>query len=261
MIGEVLRSTWAIGATGFKQLVRSRVYLNLLVAGVAMVGAALAFDRLSAGEGGRVLVDVGLAFAALLVAVLAGVTAVTTMTREIETKQIHLLVARRSGRAQNVVGRFVTAALLVVASNAVLGGLLAALLFMIGARGAGLALPAALFQSFEGFIVASIAIFFGVGSSSTMSALFTTTIFLLGRLTPALRALLDGGKFDGGTAAVLEGAYAVLPHFGAFDLTRWANGTDPLDLTGLAASALYGTLYAAAFLAFAAHRLERRDLL
>lgn len=256
-----IRRVGALSWTGFVQLLRTRVYLNVLVAGVVLVGAALAFDRLSAGEGGRVLKDVGLAFIALVVAVLAGVTSITTLTREIETKQIHLIVARPVSRTEIVLGRFLTSAMLIVVSNAILGVVLAACLVLVDARDAWTVVPAALFQSWEGFVVAAIAVFFGVGSSSTMSALFTTTLFALGRLTPALRAVLDQGKVQGPAQPVLEAAYTVLPHLGAFDPTRWANGTAPVDVAGLARSAAYGALYAGAFLAFASFRLKRRDLL
>lgn len=257
----MIRRVIALALAGFVQLVRSRVFLNLLVAGVALVAAALAFDRLSAGEGGRVLKDVGLAFVALVVAILAGVTAITTLTREIETKQLHLVVARPVSRAEIVLGRFGTAALLVVVSNLILGLVLTGSLLSIHAEDPWRALPAALFQSFEGFVVAAIAIFFGVGSSSTMSAVFSTTIFILGRLTPALRGLLDQGKLEGPLEPVFELAYRALPHLGAFDLTRWTNATEELDVAAAAAAAGYGLLYTGAFLAFAAWRLERRDLL
>lgn len=257
MIGRVL----ALGAAGFLQLVRSRVYLNLLVAGVALVLAALAFDRLSAGEGGRVLVDVGLAFVSLLSALLGGVVAITTVTREIESKQIHLLVARPMRRGEIVAGRFTTAALLVVVTNALLGLLLWGLLSGLGFDRGAASFAAALYASFEGFIVAAIAIFFGVGSSSTTSATFTATLFVLGRLTLSLRELLDAGKFSAPLSSLLEGVYAVLPHSFVFDLTTWARASEPVAAAMLLQGAVYGVCYCGAFLCFATLRLGRRDLL
>jgi ABC-type transport system involved in multi-copper enzyme maturation permease subunit len=256
MSAAVLR-TWAVAWSGFLQLVRSRVYLNLLVAGVGLVLAALALDELSAGEGGRMLFDVGLAFSSLAVAALSGVVAITGLTREIETKQASLLLARPVRRAEYVVGRFLTSALLIVVSNGLLGALLAVVLWWIGA--AEMAWPAllsSLFVSFEGFIVAAIATFFGVSSSSTMSAVFTTTLFILGRLSGELWVTLERGAF-GAAAPVLRVIYQVLPHLGAFDISALGHGR---PVAGLATAALYGCAYAGAFLLAATVRFDRRDL-
>jgi Cu-processing system permease protein len=251
--GRVLAVAW----TGFLQLVRTRVYLNILVAGVALVGSALVFDKLAAGEGGRVLFDVGCAFVSLVVAILAGTIAITAITRELETKQAHLVLARPIGRAEFVVGRFLTTALLVVLANAVLGVLLAVLLYAEGAPTPMLAVAACLFASFEGFIIAAVATFFGVGSSSTMSAVFTTIIFVLGRLTSEMQYLIDRGTFATATP-VLKAIHAVLPHLPAFDLTPLYHGESAGNVAG---TALYGLAYTLAFLAAGAFRFARRDLL
>ena len=252
------RRILALAWTGFLQLVRTRVYLNILVAGIGLVVAALAFDRLSAGEGGRVLFDVGAAFVSLVVAILAGTIAITAVTRDLETKQAHLVLARPIGRAEFVIARFLTTALLVVVANLVLGLLLGGLLLATGGEHAGLAVGACAFGSFEGFILAAVATFFGVGSSSTMSAVFTTTIFILGRLTGEMQVLIDSDAFNGVTP-LLRVVERVLPHLPAFDLTPFAHGEG--NLADVPSAALYGTAYTVAFLAAAALRFSRRDLM
>lgn len=249
----------ALGLMGFLQLLRSRIYLNLLVAGVGLVLSAFLLNELAGGDGPRVLIDLGLAFIALLTSALAGIVAIVTMTREIETKQVHHILARPVHRAEVVLGRFLTAALLILASTVTLGLILGATAEASLAGSGGPVVAAAVFSSFEALIVAAAALVFGVGSSSTMSAVFTTTVFLLGRLTLALRELLDAGKLDA-AKPVLEAAYAALPHFFSFDLSAWARGSAPFDGTEVAQAAAYGVCYAAALLAFACFRLQRRDL-
>jgi hypothetical protein len=93
-----------------------------------------------------------------------------------------------------------------------------------------------------------------------MSAVFTTTVFVLGRLTLALRELLDAGKLDT-MRPLFEAVYAVLPHFFSFDLSAWARGDAAFHARTAATAALYGLLYTAALLAFAVWRINRRDLL
>jgi ABC-type transport system involved in multi-copper enzyme maturation permease subunit len=258
-MSPALRSIGRLTWTGFLQLLRTRVYLNILVAGMFLVGASLLFDELSGGAGGRVLLDIGVGFTAIVVAALAGVLAITALTRDLETKQAHLVLSRPVARWHFIVARFLTTALLIVVANLVLGGLLAILLLASGAPHAGIALAACLFASLEGFILAAIAIFFGTGSSSTMSAVFTTTLFLLGRLTGEMAIVIERGSL-GAATPVLQVGYAVLPHLPAFDLTPLAHGSGPSPAE-LATTALYGIAYAGAFLAAATFRFSRRDLL
>lgn len=250
----------AIGWLGFVQLLRGRIYLNLVVAGVALVLTALAFDRVSGGEGARVLTDIGLAFASLVVVALAGTSAIVAVTREIETRQVHLVLARPVSRAEFVLGRFTTVALLVISANLLLGVVLAGLVEVFD--GYGLRVFAAfLLINGEGFIVTGLAILFGVGSSSTMSALFTTTLFVLGRLSLLLREALDAGKLKGPFEPVLEVAYQMLPHLDLFDLSVFAHGGEAPAWSLMARVVAYGVAYTGMLLSIAVWRFQRRDLL
>ncbi len=254
-----IRITWTIATVGFVQLIRSRIYLNVLVAGIALVVASLVLEEVSAGEGGRVLHSLGLAFASLVVAAMATIVPIATVTRELETKEAHLMLARPIARGEFVVGRFLTTTMLVVASNVVLGGAIAGLLVATGSgQHASSAFVAALFQSLEGIVLAAVALFFGVSSSSTVSAVFVATFFVLGRLTGELLVLIEAGKFGAATSA-MKAIYAVLPHLAALDLTALRDAAVPW--TSIASAAAYAIAYALAFLAFAVFRINRRDLL
>ena len=94
----MIHRIFALGWTGFLQLLRSRIYINLLAVNFLMVVAALVLDRLSAGEGARMLIDLGTTFGALVTVVMAGTVAIVTMTAEIENKQIHILLSRPIAR-------------------------------------------------------------------------------------------------------------------------------------------------------------------
>jgi Cu-processing system permease protein len=257
MIGRTL----TLAKMGALQLLRGRVYLNLLVAGLALVAAALMFDRLSAGNGGRVFVDVGLAFSALIVAVLVAITGIGLVTRDIETRQVHLLLARPMARAEIVVGRFLTLALLALVSQLVLGLVMAGVALMLDGAAPLRLLGASLFCALEGWVVAALVMVFGTTSSSTVSALFVTTVFTLGRLTPTLEELIQKRKFGPGAHEILQAVHAALPHLERFDLTLWARTGRAPELSDVALSVLYALLYCAGLLAIATFRFGRRDVL
>lgn len=254
----MIERLFSIAAFSFRQWIRSRIYLNLLVAGITLILAALSLDRLSGGEGPRALTDLGLAFISLVVAVLAGTTTLLHVSREIEEQRIHLYLARPVSRGTLLIGRFLASSLLVIVANAVLGGALALLTQALGGPG-GRVFGAALFASFEGFIVAALALAFGVASSTTLSALLTLTLFVLGRTCGVLRTLLDAGKLEGPLEPLLEGAYRLLPHLYRFDATLFAQGRDDMSLSEWLSATGYGAAYIVAVLAIAVFRFERRD--
>ena len=81
-------------------------------------------------------------------------------------------------------GKFVTVAILVVISNFIIG-------LVLWGMAIGIESPEPMrifwalkdFLSMEGCIVAAVALFFGVASSSLMSATFTALVFIIGGLS------------------------------------------------------------------------------
>ncbi len=255
-----MRALAALTIAGFIDFARGRVFATVFAAGVALVIAALIFQELSASAGQRVLGDIGLAFISMVVAMLAAIVPLSTVAKEIDSRQVHQLLARPISRATYVLARFLAAAGLVLASNVALGGLLCGLLLLTGGGSMGpLAWFAAVFASLEGLIMVSLAILFGVNSSVPMSAVFLTLVFVVGRLSYAVDAAIIA-KLDGNAEQLVLAAARLLPAFGRFDLTAALHGV-PLDAGELARTAVYGIVYAAGILLLGTWRLHRRDLI
>ena len=249
----------ALGWTGFLQLLRSRIYINLLAVNVLMIIAALVLDRLSAGEGARMLIDLGMTFGALVTVVMAATVTIVTLTTEIENKQIHLLLTRPIGRFEIILGKFVTVAILVFISNFIIGLVLWGMAIGIESRDPERIFWALNFVSMEGFTIAAVSIFFGVGSSSLMSATFTALIFIVGRLSGALKLLIDSGKFAD-FSDLFNFFYYLVPHLYLYDLTEWAHGAATPDASYLLQSVLSGCAYIGILIFFASLRLNKRDI-
>ena len=250
---------WALSSLGFLQLGRSRVYLNLLVSGLFLIASAVVLDRLSGGESARVLVDMGLGFVSLVSAVLAIITAILSLRREIETQEIQWLWVRPLSHTELILGRFLTSAALVVSTQIVLGGVLALLALLYDGDPIRVWL-ASVFASFEGSILAAIAIFFGVASSSTVSTLFTATLFVLGRLSGILGSLLASNQFEPLIERLMRLVYWVLPHLPAYDLSAWTQGKGDFTPVQALSGTVYGICYIGVLLALAVQRMKSRDL-
>jgi ABC-type transport system involved in multi-copper enzyme maturation permease subunit len=250
----------ALARAGLFDFARSRVFFIILAAGVALVVVALSLQELAASQEGRILADFGLGGISLVSAALAAIVPLSSVAREIDARQIHLVLARPISRASYVAGRFLAVVGLVVLANLTLGAVLAGLLVATGAEGfAAGAFGAALFCSFEAFIVAAFAIFFGVRSSVAMSSLLLMLVFVLGRLTYSLDAVITAA-FDGTAEEIALMAVRVLPALSRFDLTPLLHGSSA-ESGEIFRTAAYGMLYTIGVLAAASLRLSRRDLL
>ena len=222
-----------------------------------MIVAATMLAELSLGETVNALVDLGMAFVALVVAVLAATVTISSVSTAIASREVVVVLARPVGRDAFVFGRSLATMTLVVFANAALGLMLAGLVAVFGGP-ALKTLLAVLFASFEGIVVAGIAMVFAVRSSSVLAASLTAVLFVVGRMDQAMAALIDKGTF-GALEVPMRVLSHGLPQLSRFDLTAWVHGD--ATATSLLWAASYGMLYTAALAALASLRFRQRDIL
>ena len=254
-----MRATLTLAAAGVLDFARSRIFAVIIAAGAALVVAALVLEELAASQEGRVLADLGLAFISIVAATVAGIAPLSTVAREIQTRQVHLVLARPVSRTSYVIARLLACTVLIVIVNVILGAILAGLLAVTGGEHVGVVLAAAVFASFEAIIISSFALLFGVRSSVAVSSLLLVLVFVLGRLSGPLDEVITR-KLDGSAETLALLLARVLPALDRFDLTPLLHGA-PVDALALARSAAYAAFYVAALVALTAWRLQRRDLI
>lgn len=258
----MMRMLVALAWQGFVQLLRARLYLGVLVAGGVLIVGAMLLNELSGGLGARMFVDLGLLFASTVTTVGSALTALVSVKRGIETKELLPIVSRPVPRAVILIGRFCTTVMLATLANLLFGVGLVSVGAVLGASDLGAIFVAAQVATLEALVISGFALTFGVGSSTTVASVFTLAVFLTGRLVTVLDGLLTTGRVQH-LEPVLRPVERVLPHLEIFDLTPFANGTAAPEASLLAAVGLavsYGALYVVGLLIFAAFRFERRDL-
>jgi|GEM_PF-1049310 len=239
------------------EFLRSKLYVGLLAAGLLLVAAAASLAELSLGETVATLADIGMAFVALTVAALGGAVTISSVSRAIASREVIVILARPVGRDAFVIARFLASATLVIAANVILGSVLAGLVGFMGGPALRTFL-AVLFSSFEGLIVAGIALTFAARSPSVLSASLTVVAFVLGRMDGAFKVLLDKGTF-GVMEQPMRVIHHVLPQLSRFDLTAWVHGDAPTS--SVLWSVGYGLVYTTTMVTLASWRFRGRDIL
>jgi len=253
-----MSGAWAIALMAFTEAVRDRVLYSILFFALAMIGSSAVLITLSVGGEGRIVKDLGLFCITLFGLFIAVFVGIRLLSREIERRTILLLLSRPVGRAALLIGKFVGILLTLTVNVAAMGlGLLCLARILEGAWAPRL-LVAVGFSLLELSVLTAFAILFAVFSTPTLSAAFTVTIFVIGRLSRDLMTFasqLDSRSLQAAASAV----YYLLPDLSRFNLGGLVANDLPLSGSALVLTAVYGTAYTAAVLLLAVAVFRQRD--
>ncbi len=247
----------SIALNTFRENLRDKLLYNLLIFALLMIGSSLILMRLTLGEFHRLILDIGLGsinFFGVLIAIFVGIGLVS---KEIEKKTIYTIVSKPVARFQFLLGKYLGLSLTLVINTAIMAcGLLVVLyvqevpIHIVLFKALGLIVV-------EFMVITAVALLFSTFSSATFSAIFTLALYVIGHLTPDLKAF--GEKIGGLGKTILEGMYYVLPNLDRFNLK--GHVTHQLDVPAgdLLVIGVYGMAYTAFLLTLASVIFQRRD--
>jgi ABC-type transport system involved in multi-copper enzyme maturation permease subunit len=222
-----------------------------------MIGSSLILMRLTLGEFHRLILDIGLGsinFFGVLIAIFIGIGLVS---KEIEKKTIYTIVSKPVARFEFLLGKYLGLSLTLLINTAIMtAGLLAVLSFQ-DVPVHGVLFKALGMIMLEFMVITAVALLFSTFSSATLSAIFTLAIYVIGHLTPDLKAF--GQKMEGVGRTVLEGMYYVLPNLERFNLKGHVTHNMPVPIQDLGLTVAYGLAYTAFLLMLASVIFQRRD--
>lgn len=253
-----MNRVWAIAANTWREAIRDRVYLALLVFAGLLLAATQVVAPLALGEGGKITRDFGLSglvVVSLLVTLFVGTGLVH---KEIERKTVMTLLSKPIARGEFVVGKYLG---LIMTIAVIFAAMLAMLLGLLLLRGEGFdraVLLAGLLSLGELAIVTGVAIFFSTCTSPTLSGLFTLAVFVAGHFTADMKSFSEQAAAPA-LAFFSRAGWYLFPHLELFNARGpAAHGLAPLPAHfGLGAA--YAALYVTALLALAVVIFERRE--
>jgi ABC-type transport system involved in multi-copper enzyme maturation permease subunit len=256
-----IQRTLAIARNAFREAVRDRVLYNLVLFVLLLIGGAIFLGELSAGQEGKIIVDLGLSAMLLFGAFIAIFVGVGLVYKEIERRTLYAILSKPIARGQFLLGKYL--------------GLCATLLVNILVMGVGLSLalvyvrrgwdplilkvwPAIVLIYFELTIITGVSLLFSSFSSPALSALLTFFVFVIGHFSADLKGLATASN-SAPARFIFRALYYLLPNLSNYSvITPAAHGVAPDG--GLAAMAvLYAIVYNAGLLAAATLIFGRRN--
>jgi ABC-type transport system involved in multi-copper enzyme maturation permease subunit len=187
----VIGRVYAIALNTFREAIRNRVLYGIVAVVILLNLFAMVIGEMSMHQESRVARDVGLAGVSLFGSITAIILGVSLLYGEIRRRTIHTILSKPLHRYEFVVGKYMgmafTLSLLVALFTLSMAGLLA----LQGVPFTIELLKAVILSYFEVMIVAAVAIFFSSFSTPFLSGVFTFFLFVIGRLTPEIRAAIE----------------------------------------------------------------------
>src|SRR5215217_3286027 len=211
-----MRRILSIGLNSFRETLREKLLYNLLIFALLMIGSSILLSRLTLGDANRLILDLGLASINLFGVIIAIFVGIGLVSKEIDKKTIYTILSKPVPRYEFLLGKYLGLCLTLFANTAIMVmGLLMVLKFT------EVPIEWVLFKSLslmflELMVITAVALLFSTFTSSTLSAIFTLAIYVIGHLSGDLKAF--GEKMDAMGRGILNAVYYVMPNLERFNL-------------------------------------------
>jgi ABC-type transport system involved in multi-copper enzyme maturation permease subunit len=233
----------AIAANTFRETIRDRILLVILLFALAMIVAGIWLASISLGQEGRLMQDFGLLAIsgfAVLVAVFVGAGLVR---KEIDKRTVFILFSKPVGRGEFLAGKYLGLGL----TMAIVVFGMTVFLFLLAWPFAGAAngwvIVAGSFIYLQVMVVLAVTIFFSTFASPILAAVLGISVYGAGQLSHNVLSLTRLGE-----GAFLEGlswvVYLLVPNFGAVNLSAVVVGEQAPDWSSIGGWAGYLVAYA-----------------
>lgn len=261
----------AVALNTFREAVRDRVFYNLLLFAVLLVGTSLIIGQLAAGQDVKIIKDLGLGAALIFGVGIAIFIGIQLVAREVERRSVHATLAKPVGRPEFLLGKYLGLLLTLGVNMVVMTlALLVVLVAYWKVTPAGVqaiwtapAVDPRLLVALgliyvELAVVTAIALLFSTYSSALLSTTFTAAIWVAGHFVQDLRTIEQVGA-SGATKWVAWLVSWGLPNLALFDIKAEVVHGVPIGTGQVAAAVAYGITYSAAVLLLAMAIFQRRD--
>lgn len=249
---------WAICENAFKEGLRQRILIILLIFAVLILVISVFLGPFALGEAPKITRDIGLAATSFFSVLIVIIIGSTLIHKDIEKRTIYTVVTKPVRRSEIIIGKFLGLFFLVAMIQ---GGMtiIQQLVLYIFEGSFDFSLLLALPYSFmEIMILIGILLVFSSFSSPTLSAIMGVIFYVIGHATPDLKLFADQTE-----VVILKycanAFYYILPNLENFNLRIDLVHKIPLYPDQMLFSVCYGLIYTIFLIYLAIIIFERRE--
>ena len=237
-----------IANNGFQEVIRDRILYFIGFFSLLLILATKLIPEIAAGTHEKILLDFGIGSIAILNVIVAIFIGTNTINKEIEKRTLLMLIPKPISRAELILGKHLGLTAVLAVTIAIMMAIYLGMLSLSDiAYPAQALIISALYLLLELALLVSVAILFGVFTSSILATLLSFGVYLMGHFS---QDLVELGKLSKNESIeqLTTNLYLVLPDLSRLDLKNEAvYGLLP-NTTELLTHGLYGILYTALLL-------------
>ena len=253
-----MRAIGIIALNTFRETLRDKILYNLLLFAFVLIGGSVVLGELTIMEHHKIVTDMGLAAINVDGVVIGMFVGIGLVSKEIERRTVYTIMARPITRTQFILGKYAGLIITLMANMLIMFGV-----FLVTLWANEAPVSMALFQAVqliavEVLLVTAIALFFSTFTSTTLSAILTLGVFVIGHLTTDLKGIAEKSKGEV-VKVIMNGLYYVCPNLEVLNVKGQAAMGQVVSLSYQVLSSAYGLLYASLLIAAACLVFERRE--
>jgi ABC-type transport system involved in multi-copper enzyme maturation permease subunit len=257
-----MNSVLIVGRNTFREAVRDRVLYNLVFFALLMIASAMLIGQISMGIETVVMISLGLSAISLIGLLIAVFTGVGLVSKEIDKRTLHAVLAKPLRRWEFLLGKFAGLVVTLAVNTAAMAAGLFLALWLVKhsvTPSDGVVLVAVYFILLKLMLVVALAMLFSCFTSPLLALLFTGGLYLAGLFVSELRSLQVTTLTPQMQKFFAVVSY-VLPNFGNYDVMGAAAHGRAVAGVLVLHNTLYTLLYCAIVLSAAAVIFSRKDL-
>jgi ABC-type transport system involved in multi-copper enzyme maturation permease subunit len=257
-----MNSVLIVGRNTFREAVRDRVLYNLVFFALLMIASAMLIGQISMGIETVVMISLGLSAISLIGLLIAVFTGVGLVSKEIDKRTLHAVLAKPLRRWEFLLGKFAGLVVTLAVNTAAMAAGLFLALWLVKhsvTPGDAVVLVAVYFILLKLMLVVALAMLFSCFTSPLLALLFTGGLYLAGLFVSELRSLQVTTLTPQMQKFFAVVSY-VLPNFGNYDVMGAAAHGRAVAGVLVLHNTLYTLLYCAIVLSAAAAIFSRKDL-
>jgi Cu-processing system permease protein len=247
-----------IALNTFRETLRDKILYNLLVFAMFLIGASVVLGHLTIAEKAKIVTDVGLAAINIVGVIIAIFVGIGLVSKEIERRTVYTIMARPISRTQFILGKYCGLVLTLLVNVGIMLAVFLATLWSTDAPIYGALFQAVGLMFIELLLLTALAMFFSTFSSSTLSAIMSLGLYVIGHLTADLRGVAEKSHSDV-VKVVMNGLYYMCPNLEALNIKGQAAMGNAVSWSYQGVASAYGLMYAAVLLTAACIIFQRRD--
>jgi ABC-type transport system involved in multi-copper enzyme maturation permease subunit len=257
-----MNSVLIVGRNTFREAVRDRVLYNLVFFALLMIASAMLIGQISMGIETVVMISLGLSAISLIGLLIAVFTGVGLVSKEIDKRTLHAVLAKPLRRWEFLLGKFAGLVVTLAVNTAAMAAGLFLALWLVKhsvTPSDAVVLVAVYFILLKLMLVVALAMLFSCFTSPLLALLFTGGLYLAGLFVSELRSLQVTTLTPQMQKFFAVVSY-VLPNFGNYDVMGAAAHGRAVAGMLVLHNTLYTLLYCAIVLSAAAVIFSRKDL-